>query len=294
MESDLRPALIVSVALHLSLLAAAVIVWPNVAKPIPTASVTVKLVAQAPVTDVRPALEAPEPPPAAAPEPAPQAPPPEAAPTPPTPVPPKPEPTPPAPAPTPPPLDLDALASKMPKRKLDLNALASKLPQTKAPPRLDLNALASKLPQTKAPPRLDLNALASKAPKAANAPPGPLRPEQAAQSRTAAGAAQGLTADEASLLASKLNRLWNPNCGAEGASEIQVRVNIQLTPTGALAAPPSLIGGQVNSPLWQAAAQRALNAVARGAPYDELPRERYTVWKDINFNFNGRQACGGL
>jgi hypothetical protein len=158
--------------------------------------------------------------------------------------------------------------------------------------RLDLTALASKLPPQKKQPVLDLNALARQKPS--NAPRGPQRPETATQARQALGAAQGLSADEASLLASKLNRLWNPNCGAEGASDVQVKVNIQLTPAGTLASPPTVIGGQHNDPVWQAAATRALNAVARGAPYDELPRDRYAVWKDINFNFNARQACGGF
>ena len=53
------------------------------------------------------------------------------------------------------------------------------------------------------------------------------------------------------------------------------------------------MGGQPGDPVWQAAAQRALTAVARGAPYDDLPRDRYAVWKDVAVNFNGRQACGG-
>jgi outer membrane biosynthesis protein TonB len=262
MASDLRPALIGSAALHLSLLAAGLIAWPHFSKPLPSSPVTVKLVAQAPVADVRPAEEAPEPAPATAPEPAPEpVPVPE-----PTPVAPAPTPTPPPPAPTPP-----------------------------KPPSLDLDALASKLPKPKPQPKLDLNALASRLPKqAANAAKGPvLRPETAPQARTAVGAAQGLTADERSLLASKLNRLWNPNCGAEGAGNILVKVNLQLTPAGGLAAQPSLVGPASNDPVWQAAAQRALNAAARGAPYDELPRDRYAVWKDIIVNFNGREACRG-
>jgi outer membrane biosynthesis protein TonB len=273
MSSDLRPALIGSAALHLSLLAAGLIAWPHFSKPIPTAPVAVTLVPSAPVTDVRPAVEAPEVQTAAAPEPRPEPQPepvaeaPEPTPAPPKPTPPKPTPTPPTPAPKP------AEPEPKPQPKLDLDALASKLPKPKPQPKLDLNALASRLPK-----------------RTANAERGPARPETAVQSRAAAGAAQGLTADEASLLASKLNRLWNPNCGAEGAGDIQVKVNMRLTQTGALAAPPTLMNGS-GDPVWQAAAQRALSAVARGAPYDELPRERYGVWKDIIVNFDGRQAC---
>ncbi|OYX34013.1 MAG: hypothetical protein B7Y99_06450 [Caulobacterales bacterium 32-69-10] len=274
MSSDLRPALLISLALHLSALAAGLIVWPNFAKPLPSAPVTVKLVASAPVADVRPAEEAPEVAEAQTPEVAPEpVPVPEPTPAAPTPVPappaPKPPPTPAPPTPKPP------TPAPKPKPTLDLDALASKVPKAKPQPKLDLNALASRLPR-----------------QAANARRGPeLRAETAPQARQALGAAQGLTADEASLLASKLNRLWNPNCGAEGAASVVVKVNIQLTPTGELASRPQLVGAQSNDPVWQAAAQRALNAAGRGAPYDELPRDRYAVWKDINVNFDGRQAC---
>jgi hypothetical protein len=273
-SNDLRPALIGSAALHLSLLAATLIAWPHFAKPLPSAAVAVKLVAKAPQADVRPAEEAPEVQTAQAPETAPE----------PVPVP---EPTPAAPTPVPAP-PTPAPAPPKPQPKLDLNALSK--PKT---PTLDLDALASKLPKPKAQPKLDLNALASRLPRqAANAPKGPaLRPETAPEARQALGPAQGLTADEANLLAAKLNRLWNPNCGAEGAGAIVVKVNIRLTPVGELAAPPQLVGPQSNDPVWQAAARRALTAAARGAPYSELPRDRYAVWKDVNVNFNGREAC---
>lgn len=270
---DLRPALAGSVGLHLALAALALITWPNFSKPLPTGPVTVKLVAHSPTPDIRPGVEAPEPTPPATPEPDPAAAAPEPVqevPTPPAPVPK------PAPSPTPKPLDLDALAKPLPKRQ----------------PALDLNALAKPLPKPR--PALDLNALAANTPRRpANAQRGAARPETAVEARTALGAGQGLSADEASLLAAKLNRLWNPNCGAEGAADVLVKVNMRLTQGGGLAAPPTVVGPQSNNPVWQAAAQRALSAVARGAPYDELPRDRYAVWKDINFNFDGRQACRG-
>lgn len=294
MASDLRPALIGSVALHLSLLAAGLIAWPHFGKPLVSASVPVKLVTSAPVADVRPAVEAPEPAEALTPEPEPSAPPPEEAPAPPEPVPAPPTPAPPPPPPKPAPKPAPPKpAPPKPEPKLDLDALASKLPKRKEP-KLDLEALAKQRPDPRAQAKLDLDALAaSRPPRPASGRRGEARPEQAPQAREAVGAAQGLTADEASLLASKLNRLWNPNCAAEGASGVQVRVNIRLTQTGDLAAPPRLLGGQQGDPVWQAAAQRALTAVARGAPYTELPADRYNVWKDINFNFNGREACRG-
>ncbi len=272
MTSDLRPALAGSLALHVLFVGAGLIVFPQTV-PMASSPVPVTIVTRAPTADLRPAFEAPEPEAALSPEPEPSTQPPapvaEVAPT----------PLPKAPPPPTPP---------------------TKAPMTKAtpPPTFDLNALASRLPQPKQQPRaedLDLNRLASRLPPAkANAARGPARTETAPEARPAAGAAQGLTADEASLLAAKLIRLWRPNCVAEGAADIQVRVNIQLTPSGDLAAPPRIVGSQRNDPLWAASAQRALTAVRQGEPYDELPRARYAQWKDINFNFNARQACLGM
>ena len=267
MTSDLRPALAGSLALHVLFLGAGLIAFPQTVR-MARSPVPVTIVTRAPTADLRPAFEAPEPEAALSPElePSTQPPAPVAEVTP-TPLPKAP------PPPTPP-------TKATPPPTFDLNALASRLPQPKQQPRaedLDLNRLASRLPQAKA-----------------NAARGAPRPETATEARPAAGAAQGLTADEASLLAAKLIRLWRPNCVAEGAADIQVRVNIQLTPSGDLAAPPRIVGAQRNDSLWAASAQRALTAVRQGEPYDELPRARYAQWKDINFNFNARQACLGM
>jgi protein TonB len=270
MASSLRPALAGSLALHALALVAGLIAFPKT--PIKmTTSVPVTIVSKAPTPDLRPAIEAPEVQEAAAPEVvevAPPVQPPAPAPTPPSPAPPRSAPPPPppatkaAPSPTPrpaPALDLDALAKNLPKR-----------PPRPRQPALDLDRLAA--------PQARRNAAA--------------QAETAPQARPAVGAAQGLTADEGSLLAAKLIRLWRPNCVAEGGANIEVRVNIQLTPTGDLATAPRIVGGQQNNALWQAAAQRALSAVRQGEPYDELPRTNRP--RDFNINFNARQACLGM
>ena len=254
MDSSLRPALAGSLALHVLVLGAGLLVFPQTAMKVVN-SVPVTIVSKAPTPDLRPAIEAPEVQEAAAPEP-------EVAPTPAPPPPPEPTPAPPTPAPTPP----------RPAPALDLNALAKALPKTqpRRQPTLDLNRLAA--PQA----RRDAAAQAETAP----------------QARPAVGAAQGLSADEGSLIAAKLIRLWRPNCVAEGGANIQVRVNIQLTPTGDLSAAPRIVGAQQNNALWQAAAQRALSAVRQGEPYDELPRTNRP--REFEINFNARQACLGM
>lgn len=304
MGTDLRPALVGSLALHLALAAATLIVWPSDPTPIRSAPVPVTIVTRAPMADLRPAVEAPDTAPAESPEPAPVPDQPAPAPEP-TPAPPTPAPTPPPPAPPPPPTK----AARTPPPPTPPPP-STKAPRTPAPPppkaqpkaapaaTLDLDALAKALPKARPQPRaapLDLNALAAPAQRrVANARRGAERPETSTEARPATGAAQGLTADEASLLAAKLIRLWRPNCGVEGSADVQVRVNIRLTPSGQLSGPPAVVGGRPGDPIWAAAAQRALSAVAQGEPYSELPRARYEGWKEINFNFNGRQACQGM
>src|SRR5688500_4043203 len=108
-DSSLRPALAGSAALHLLVLGAGLIAFPQSAMKLNPA-VPVTIVSRAPTPDLRPAVEAPTPETAASPEPetAAEPPAPEPAPTPPTPQKPTPAPPPPppplakAPAPKPP------------------------------------------------------------------------------------------------------------------------------------------------------------------------------------------------
>jgi outer membrane biosynthesis protein TonB len=269
------PALIASAILHVGIVAATLIAWPHFGKPITMqASVPVTLVAHAPVADVRPAIEAPEAQIAQAEEPAP-----------PTPQPPAPEVVEAPPAPPPPVPKAAAPAPPKPQPTLDLNALAKSAKPTQR--QLDLKALSQQKPR----PTLDLDSLAAGG-RPRNAQRGPNRAETDTQARQALGAASGLTADEASLLYAKLIKLWNPNCAAEGGANIVVKVHIRLSPEGRLQIPPQLASSGSGA-IWQAAATRALTAVARGEPYTELRRERYNAWKDIVFNFDARKACFG-
>ncbi len=288
MRESRSPALIASVALHLAVLGAGFIVWPFASKPIQmAASVPITIVSKAPPDAPTAPVLAPEPTPETSPAPSPEptpAPPPPAPPTPapkPVPTPPKPVPIP-APAPKPPPAS-SPTPRKVESKPVDLTALAASLPQSKAQPNkaaraakpFDLAALAATLPKSGG---------AKGAPHPATAPtvaPGPPRP---------------LSGDELGAVTSKLMRLWNPNCGVEGADKVVIRVGIHLTPDGHLARPPELLDRAVvdaGGPVAQAAAQRALNAVVRGEPYTELPRDHYAEWKDFNARFPGKEACAG-
>ncbi len=307
------PALIGSALLHGGLLAA-VLFTVKAAPPLtlPSEPVAVSIVSGAP--NVSPALASPEPTPPQAEAPAaamalpgPEAP--TAAPAAAAPAPvvvkpppqPKPAPTPPAPpkpviakppTPTPAPPKPQALA-----KPLNLDTLSASLPKAAAKPRasLDLDALSASLP--KQPSRragagaLNLDALADSLPagrRAGNGTRGPARPETAAVARQATGAATGLTGNELGALRAKLKRLWTPNCGLEGVQSIVIKVAFGLGPQGQVQTPPRVISksGDVPQSVLDVAAQRAVSAVLRGEPFDEIAPEHLKGLGNIAVTFD--------
>jgi hypothetical protein len=68
---------------------------------------------------------------------------------------------------------------------------------------------------------------------------------------------------------------------------------VELTPEGRLAAPPRLVGAYDGDPVASAAAVRARNAVVRGAPYENLPRNDYGRWRAFDVNFDAKKICQG-
>jgi outer membrane biosynthesis protein TonB len=281
--SDRYPAYAASAGLHLILLLAGVIAWPWMA-PTKIMTVTpVTLVARAEVTDLRAAEKAetvqeaaietpvetappevvtPPPPAPAKPQPTPK------------PVPPKPVPTKPAPA-----FNLDQLAASVSKAKPQ-----KPTPAAKPAPSLDLDALAASVGKSPS------------SAKPSSAPKGATRAQTDLVARQAVGAGKGATVDQLAAISAKLGRLWNPNCGVEGSANVVVKIRLTLDPNGrllrAVLVDEQRINGSGDSVL-RAAATRALTAVARAAPYDELPSEDFANWRSFVVAFDARQQCRG-
>jgi outer membrane biosynthesis protein TonB len=281
--SDRYPAYAASAGLHLILLLAGVIAWPWMA-PTKIMTVTpVTLVSRAEVTDLRAAEKAetvqeaaietpvetappevvtPPPPAPAKPQPTPK------------PVPPKPVPTKPAPA-----FNLDQLAASVSKAKPQ-----KPTPAAKPAPSLDLDALAASVGKSPS------------SAKPSSAPKGATRAQTDLVARQAVGAGKGATVDQLAAISAKLGRLWNPNCGVEGSANVVVKIRLTLDPNGrllrAVLVDEQRINGSGDSVL-RAAATRALTAVARAAPYDELPSEDFANWRSFVVAFDARQQCRG-
>ncbi|WP_334164344.1 energy transducer TonB [Phenylobacterium sp.] len=273
---ELSPAAAGSVLLHAGVAAALLISWPWTRDLKVGAVVPVTIVANAPVTDLRAAEQAPVEQTAQTELPVPDAPP-ESSPPEPTPAPP----APPTPAPTPTPKAAPPKAAPTP---------APKAVQTPAPK----TAPAKSQPKP-AEKSLDFDALLASIPKAKSAPARPSSAQKgSSQAETAAEArpnlGSGLSAAQAMTgLADELQRRWNPNCEVEGGREVVVRVTFALGAGGQLVGEPAAEIRGARNAVAQAAADRAVRAVYAASPFRNLPREFYG--QRVAVNFNAREAC---
>lgn len=275
-KSEFSGAMVASALLHAGVIASALIAWPwNRELPAGTA-VPINIVANAPTTNLAPAVQAPEEAPAQTEDPVPDAPATPAAPEPaPTPVPPAPAPKPaPTPVPVPAPKPAPAPTPK---------PAPAKPPPPKAAP-------AKPAPKS---PGLDLDALAASVAKSAgsqrsSAAKGPSRPETAREARPDLGAAQAAAA--VAGMTDELQRRWSPNCEVEGGRDVRLRVLFTLGSGGQVVGQVDA-GGKERSanPVEKAAAERAIRAVYAAAPFRDLPRQFYG--DRIAVNFNAREAC---
>ena len=272
------PSLILSALVHAGLIAAALIVWPMLSKPLPLGKVVpVTLMTSEPPAEQAAAVQSTTPAPAQTPQPEPTAPP---------------EPAPIKPAPPAPPT-----ASSAPKPAEKTKPTPSKQsPSIKAAPPASAQAANKK--------DLDLDALMASidsqrqtpAAKAASGQAGANRPRTEKLASTGHGEDTHMSGDERQGLADKLSRLWNPNCQVEAAAGVNVKVHFRLSPQGFLAGPPELAGGgqvsSISDPIQAAAAARALSAVGRGQPFtDVLKPEHFADWHDMVVSFNAKEAC---
>ncbi|MET0295279.1 MAG: energy transducer TonB [Phenylobacterium sp.] len=280
-----------SALLHGLLLASLLVAWPKheiqSGTPVP-----VKIVTNAPRTDLRPAIEAPEVQTAQTETPAPDAPleAPAPTPAPPTPTPPKPapptpakpappRPTPPTPAPTPKPAP-PTPAPKAPTPKAAPSKAAPARPSPAASaPSLDLSEL-----------RRELGAASGG--RRSSAARGRNQAETDRQARPDAG--QGLLASSIPGLQEQLSELWNPNCQVQGGRQARVAVTFVVGAGGKLQGRPTADGHENAGGVPGAAALRAIMAVqtaaGQGVLASVVPRSMHG--KEITARFDPSQCSG--
>lgn len=101
-----------------------------------------------------------------------------------------------------------------------------------------------------------------------------------------------LTQNEIAALQARLRECWDVPVGVADARDLSVLVRIQFRPDGSLATEP-MVTNQAAHPMFQIAAESALRAVRKCAPYSFMPRAKYDAWKDVEVNFDPRDMFRG-
>jgi hypothetical protein len=101
-----------------------------------------------------------------------------------------------------------------------------------------------------------------------------------------------MSATEMDALISRLTECWDVPVGMRDARDLVVTVHILFKRDGSLAAEPVVVNHSA-LPVFQVAAESALRAVRKCAPYNFLPPARYEYWNDVIVDFDPRQMFGG-
>ena len=101
-----------------------------------------------------------------------------------------------------------------------------------------------------------------------------------------------LSQSEIDALRTRIQACWSVPAGVSEAKDLIVQVRIQFRPDGSLEAEPILIN-HGSGPYFQVAAEAALRAVRRCAPYSFLPAAKYEAWKDVEVTFDPREMYRG-
>jgi outer membrane biosynthesis protein TonB len=105
------------------------------------------------------------------------------------------------------------------------------------------------------------------------------------------GAQSAMTLDLRDALRNQIAQCWSPPVGAPHPEQMIVTYELFLNPDGSVAQPPQLAADSAaaasRDPFMRAAAEAARRAIYTCAPY-KLPANRYSQWRDIEFEFNPR------
>jgi outer membrane biosynthesis protein TonB len=270
-----------SAALHAIILISGLIAWPWLTKTLHMGDVVpVTLITSDQAPAPKPAVQAPQPAPAATEAPVPQASPQVAAPEEaPTPTPPAPKV---APQPVPKPHQVQpAKATPQPAPTPTPHKTTTAKPTPAKPPaEMDMAALSAELAK---------QAKAS-GPRQSSAARGASRPEQAVEARTSSGTSDAVSASALASLSGELQRIWNPICSNAAASDVMIKVTFRIGSSGILiGTPQSSLAGTTDTAL-QVASERAVRAVYQHGPFAD-PAYRVLYGQNITVNFNQKKDC---
>lgn len=94
-----------------------------------------------------------------------------------------------------------------------------------------------------------------------------------------------LSASEMDALRQRLAGCWSIPAGVDDASMLKVSVKFRLDRSGELEARPQVIAGGASSGPGRTAAESAVRAVQKCAPFN-LPADKYETWSEVVVNFD--------
>ncbi len=100
-----------------------------------------------------------------------------------------------------------------------------------------------------------------------------------------------LSASEIDAIKEQIHKCWNIPSGAKDAKDMQVRVRVSLAQDGSVInvsiADTSRYNG--GDPFYVSFADSAVRAVRLCSPLKDLPKEKYSTWRDIELNFDPKE-----
>ena len=106
-------------------------------------------------------------------------------------------------------------------------------------------------------------------------------------SRTASGEGTGLSVSMLDKLQTEMLRCWRESRDAVNPESLVVQFRVRLLPDGYVES-VHMLGQTGSGPYAQVARQRAAAAIKKCEPYDFLPADQYSGWKDLTLSFRPR------
>jgi outer membrane biosynthesis protein TonB len=107
------------------------------------------------------------------------------------------------------------------------------------------------------------------------------------------GSAAHLSQNEMDALRARLNDAWvPPPATRENPLQYRMTAHIRLGRDRRLVGRPEILGGGTG-PLFEATRDTITRALVQGQPYDMLSQTTYEDWKEMDIDFNPKEAFGG-
>jgi outer membrane biosynthesis protein TonB len=171
--------------------------------------------------------------------------------------------------------------SDLPEPELDVEDVKSAEPEEQ-PPSFNLDKLASMIDRSRetAPEKNQQRVLQSETNNYVFAD----------NARAGSGEGTSMTVNEMDALQSAMYKCWRMPADAKNPEKLVVRLAVKILPDGYVQDVKVIDSARQRrsdpgNPFWDVAEQRAVRAVQQCGPYDFLPAEKYSQWKDMTLNF---------